>query len=154
MGYIQQWVIRICHAELVPPSDFDKPVSLTFYLPMHGVIKESPMTTRLRIVFDISAKSTSGVFLNDQLFAGPSIYPSLSSVISQFRCHVIAITGDISKMFRGILLNTEERDYHKFLRRSLSGTIQDWSMKRLTFGVASSPYLATQELHQLVILCG
>ena len=140
--------VTLDHAELVPPSDLDKPVSQTFYFPMHGVIKESSMTTRLRIVFDESAKSTSGVSLNDQLLAGPSMYPSLSSVVSQFRCHVIAITGDISKMFRGILLNPEERDHHRFLRHSLSGTIQDWRMKCLTFGVASSPYLATQVLHQ------
>ena len=76
------------------------------------------------------------------------MYPSLSSVISQFRCHVIEITCDISKMFQGILLNPEERDYHRFLRRSLSGTIQDWRMKHLTFGVASPPYLATQLLYQ------
>ena len=72
---------------------------------MHGVIKESSTTTRLRFVFDASAKATGRVSLNDQLLAGPSMYPSLSSVISQFRCHVIAIIGDISKMFRGILLN-------------------------------------------------
>ena len=94
------------------------------------------MTTRLRILFVASAKSTSGVSLNDQLLAGPSICSSLSSVISQFRYHIIVITGDISKMFQGILLNPEERNYHRFLRRSLSGTIQDWRMKRLTFSVA------------------
>ena len=38
------------------------------------------MTTRLRIIFDVSGKSTSRVSLNDQLLTGPSMYPSLSSV--------------------------------------------------------------------------
>ncbi len=49
------------HAELVPPDDLDKQV---FYLPMHVVYKEST-TTKVRAVFDASAKSSTGVSLND-----------------------------------------------------------------------------------------
>ena len=115
---------------------------------MHGVVKDSSTTTKLRVVFDASAKTTSSFSLNDQLLAGPSLYPNLSTVISKFRCHRVAITGDISKMFRGILLHAEEEDYHRFLKCSPTGQIEDWRMLRLTFGVASSPYLATQVLHQ------
>ena len=53
-------------AEKVPPPDLDKPPSETFYLSMRGVFKESSTTTKLRIVFDASAKTTTGVSLNDQ----------------------------------------------------------------------------------------
>ena len=37
---------------------------------------------------------------------------------------------------------------HRFLCRDEHGEICDWRIKRLTFGVASFPYLATQILHQ------
>ena len=44
----------------------------------------------------------------------------------------------------------KDRDYHRFLMRDEeSNEIEDWRMTRLTFGVASSPYLATRVLHQL-----
>ena len=43
------------HAELVPASEMEKPVSDVFYLPMHAVYKESSSTTKVRAVFDASA---------------------------------------------------------------------------------------------------
>ena len=66
--------IEMDHAELVPKEDLDKPDKDRYYLPMHGVRKESSSTTRLRIMFDASAKTSSGHSLNDQL-TGPSLYP-------------------------------------------------------------------------------
>ena len=47
------------HSELVPVEDLSKPDSETYYLPMHGVVKESSTTNKLRFVFDSSSKSTS-----------------------------------------------------------------------------------------------
>ncbi len=35
------------HAERVPPDNLGKPVCETFYLPMHGVVKDSSTTTKL-----------------------------------------------------------------------------------------------------------
>ena len=45
------------HAECVPEADMHKPSQETFYLPMHAVRKEESTTTKLRVVFDASAKS-------------------------------------------------------------------------------------------------
>ena len=132
----------------MPTYDLSKPPQQHFYLPMHGVIKESSSTTKLRVVFDASAKSSTGHLLNHQLLPGPSLYPSLCTIISKFRTHHIAITGDISKMFQGILLREDEKDFHRFLRCSSDGEMEDWRIKRLTFGVTSSPYLANKILHQ------
>ena len=49
------------HAETVPIDDMDKAPSEVFYLPMHAVYKSSSTTTKVRAVFDASAKSVSGV---------------------------------------------------------------------------------------------
>ena len=45
------------HAELVPELDLDKPPTQVFYLPMHTVCKQTSTTTKIRAVFDASAKS-------------------------------------------------------------------------------------------------
>ena len=44
-----------------------------FFLPHHGVIKESSTTTRLRTVFNAAARVKGGNSLNDFLFVGPNL---------------------------------------------------------------------------------
>ncbi len=60
------------HAEPVP-SEAKDALSVC-YLPIHRVFKESSATTKVRAVFDASAKSTNGASLNDTLEAGPNFY--------------------------------------------------------------------------------
>lgn len=45
----------------------------SIYLPHHGVLRESSITTRLRVVFDGFAKTMSGVSLNDTLMIGANL---------------------------------------------------------------------------------
>ena len=87
------------HAELVPATDLHKPTEQVFYLPMHAVRKESSTTTKIRAVFDASAKSSSGVSLNDTLLVGPTVHPPLIDVLIRFRLHRVALTADVSKMY-------------------------------------------------------
>ncbi len=76
------------HAERVPPDDLGKPVCETF---MHGVVKDSSTTTKLRIVFDASAKTSTGYSLNDILLPGPSLHLLLTTVINRFRLYRMEI---------------------------------------------------------------
>ena len=60
------------HAEPVPLQRHGQTMSRSvLYLPMHTVHKTTSTTTQLHVVFDSSAKSTTGVSLNDQLLVGP-----------------------------------------------------------------------------------
>ena len=139
------------HAESVPTPELDKPDSTTFYLPSHGVVKLSSTTTKLRVVFDASAKTTTGISLNDTLLPGPSLYPLLTDIILAFRPHVIGMIADVSKMFREVELHRDDRDLHRFLQATPRGEgVMDMYMTRVTFGVTSSPFLATQVLRQVV----
>ena len=101
------------HAELVPPDEVDTPFRTSFYLPMHGVEKPSSTTNKLGVVFDASAKSSSGFSLNDTLLTGPCTYPHINTVFTRFRRHIVGLSADISKMFREVVLNRAESDYHR-----------------------------------------
>ena len=107
---VMQEYFELKHAELVPEADLGKPQHDVFYLPMHAVKKESSTTTKLRAVFDASAKSSTNVSLNDILMVGPTVHSSLVDVLLRFRLHRIAMTADISKMYRAVELVDSDRD--------------------------------------------
>ena len=65
------------HTEPVPQADLEKPPNEVFYLPIHVVCKESSTTTKVRAVFNASAKTSTGTSLNDVLLVGPIVHPPL-----------------------------------------------------------------------------
>ena len=67
-----------------------------FYLPMHGVTKDSNTTTWFKVGFDASAKSSFGTSLNDQLLVGPTVHLPLVDVLLRFHQHRIALTTDVT----------------------------------------------------------
>ena len=136
------------HAEPVPPSDQSAQTE-HYYLQMHGVTKASSTSTKLGVVFDASARTTTQLSLNDILHAGPTIQPTLEHILFQFRTHSIAITADISKMYRSVHLHPKDRDLHRFIwTEDPSVPLKDYRMTRVTFGVTASPYLAIKTLQQ------
>ena len=137
------------HAESIPTTDLEKPVEDVFYLPMHAVYKASSTTTKVRAVFDASAKSSTGISLNDILLVGPTIHPPLLDVLLLFRSYPIALTADISKMYRAVELPKDDRDFHRFVWRSSSSTpLKDYRMTRVTFGVSASSFAANMAVKQ------
>ena len=140
------------HAEPVPTVDFSKQPSELFYLPMHAVMKESSTTTKIHAVFDASAKSSSGVSLNDQLCIGPTVHPTLVDVLLQFCLLHVALTSDVSHMYRAVLLPPDECDLHRFAwREQPNEVLRDYHITRVTFGVASSSYTANMAAKQNAI---
>ena len=148
-GYFQEFsavmeeYFQLGHAEPVPPNDLQKSPKDCFYLPMHAVRKEHSTTSKVRVVFDVSAKSASGVSLNDTLLVGPTIHPPLIDVLLRFRLHRVALTADISKMYRAIELIADDRDLHRFVwRKNPREPLCDYRMTRLTFGMSASSFAA------------
>ncbi len=147
---VMQEYLDLNHAHIILKSEI--PRTPHCYLPVHGVFKDSFTTTKVRAIFDASARYSTHNSFNDTLLAGPSLYSPLPDVLLRFRRHAVGMSADISKMFREILLNPEECDFHRFVMRSTSGSILDCRMDRLTFGVKCSPFLATQVLRTLADL--
>ncbi|XP_057335449.1 uncharacterized protein LOC130674197 [Microplitis mediator] len=127
----------------------DQPTATTsYYLPHHAVIKETSMTTKVRVVFDGSANTTTGISLNDKLFTGPTIQSDLFSLLIRFRKHPIVLTGDIEKMYRQFLVRKEDRKFQRILWNHGNKT-QSYELNTVTFGLRPAPYLAIRCLHQL-----
>ena len=144
---VVQGYLDLGHAEPVPHSE--SPPFSTYYLPMHAVRKDNSTTTKLRVVFDGSATTTSGISVNQSLLVGPTLQPTLSAILLKFRCYPIALNSDISKMYREVLLHPADKDLHRFVwRASPTDPISDYRMCRVTFGVSASPYLAVKTLQR------
>lgn len=123
---------------------------LSFYLPHHAVIKPESTSTKVRVVFNASKKTTSGFSLNDVLHTGPTLQNDLMNVILRWRFFKYVFNGDIQKMYRQIIIHEEDRQFQRILfRNSPTDAIQDFSLKTVTFGVNCAPYLAIRTLLHL-----
>ncbi|XP_075257567.1 uncharacterized protein LOC142349720 [Convolutriloba macropyga] len=108
---------------------------------------DSSTTTKLRVVFDGSAMNTSGICLNDRLMMGPNIQKDLFSILILFRMYPVALSADISKMYRQVQLDAEDKDYHRLLWKEPNSTyIKTFRMTRVTYGIASSPFHSIRPL--------
>ncbi|XP_068987466.1 uncharacterized protein [Bombus flavifrons] len=142
---IQEYLDLVHMTKITP----DLTTTNGYYLPHHGVIKESSDTTKLRVVFDESAISTIGVSLNDILHTGPKLQEDLIEILLRFRSHQYVLTGDIEKMYRQILVRPEDRKYQLILWRNSNGEVDTYQLNTMTFGLSAAPYLALRCLKQL-----
>ena len=85
------------------------------YLPHHAVLRQDRETTKVRIVYDGSAKTSGKSSLNDCLQVGPNLIPQLFDVLVKFRSNPIALTADIEKAFLMISMNESSKDLLRFL---------------------------------------
>lgn len=136
------------HMTLLPELS-SKNSELCYYLPHHAIRKES-LTTPIRVVFDASSKSSSGLSLNEVQYVGPTIQHDLLSILLRFRCHNYVLNADISKMYRQVMINPDDRRFQRiFWRQNPEEPLQCYELNTVTYGTASAPFLAVRSLHQL-----
>ena len=121
---------------------------LKHYIPHHPVITPLKATTKVRVVYDASAKTQKGnKSLNECLYRGPVILPSLFGLLLRFRLNPIGIVSDVEKAFLNIGLQMNDRDVTRFLwlkdatSKIVTNNIQVYRFCRIPFGVVSSPFL-------------
>ncbi|CAG7722719.1 unnamed protein product, partial [Allacma fusca] len=120
------------------------------YLPHHAVLKTSSSTTKIRIVFDASAKSTLGTSLNDTMMIGPVLQQDLHTLLIRWRFWLIAMTADIKQMYLQIYVHPDDRDFLRILWRSnTKDEIVAYRMRKVTFGTAAAPFQAVRTLQRL-----
>ncbi|XP_036138905.1 uncharacterized protein LOC118644436 [Monomorium pharaonis] len=91
-----------------------------YYLPHHCVVKEDAKGTKLRVVFDGSCKTETGLSLNDCLLTGP------------------------------VLVHQDHTRFQRILwRQDKSAELRTFELLTVTYGTASASYLATRCLTHL-----
>lgn len=143
---------QLGHMSEVDGSSCDPPYS--FYLPHHGVLKQTSLTTKCRIVFDGSCPSSSGVSINDLQMVGPTVQRDLFSILISFRKHKYVISADCTKMYRSVYVEPSQWPLQRIIWRSNSHSpLKAYNLRTVTYGLASSSFLAIRCLFQLARGC-
>ena len=73
-------------------------------MPHHGVVRREKLTSKVRIVFDGSAKhgDATTASINECLEKGPNLVPHLFDVLIKFRGFPIGVASDVEKTFHQI----------------------------------------------------
>lgn len=125
------------------------------YLSHHPVWKDEVKKDQIRVVFNGSRTDTHGNSLNNTLLTGPTTQADLFSSLAKFRVNKIAVTADIEKMYRQVLINPEQQNLQRILwRASADQPIKIFSLKTVTYGLKPSSFLATRTLKELALQDG
>ncbi|XP_062704313.1 uncharacterized protein LOC134286676 [Aedes albopictus] len=123
---------------------------VAYYMPHHAVLKPESTTTKLRVVFDASCKTSTGVSLNEALMVGPVVQDELININLRFRLHRFAVVADVAKMYRMIAVSGPDRKLQRIVwKGNTDQEIRTFELATVTYGTASAPYLATRCLVQL-----
>jgi hypothetical protein len=143
--------------ERVPGEEVKRPKNLVHYLPHHPVVRPDHTTTKVRIVFDASAKAKrSDPSLNECMYRGPVLLPNLVEIILRFRLHSVAIIADIEKAFLQMSLCPDDRDSNRFFWfrdpnvLKVEGNLQVYRFRRVAFGMISCPFLLGATIAKLL----
>lgn len=118
-----------------------------FFIPHHGIFKGD----KLRVVFNGSAPTSTGVSLNDIQHQGPKLHNDICDIIFHFRQHEIVFSCDIKQMFRNILIHDEDQIFQLiYWRENLQDPLKVYQLTTVTYGLASSPYNANKVIQQLI----
>ncbi|XP_011687443.1 PREDICTED: uncharacterized protein LOC105449757 [Wasmannia auropunctata] len=91
-----------------------------YYIPHHAVTKEDSITTKLRVVFDASCKTTSGRSLNEFLKVGPNLQEDLFDIVMRLRQH----------------------------KHSKEDPVRAFELNTITYGMSSSSFMAIRCLQE------
>ncbi|GBM35386.1 hypothetical protein AVEN_181491-1 [Araneus ventricosus] len=114
------------------------------YLPHHPVYKDNS-TTKIRPVFDGSAKENNSSSINECLEKRSNMVELIPAIISKFRLRKFGITADIEKAFLQIGLREDDEPFLRF---------SWWEIRRIPIIIrelfSGSPFLlgATHHLKQ------
>ena len=133
--------------ERVPEEESNSNVDKgrVYYSPHHAVIRKDRETTKVRTVYDGSAKSSNKdeLSLNDCLETGDNYIPHIFDMLVSFRSNPVGLTADIEKAFLMVSIKEEDRNMLRFLWFDDPDRdrpkIAQFRFNRLLFGLRPSP---------------
>ncbi|CAI6345421.1 unnamed protein product [Macrosiphum euphorbiae] len=141
------------HMELIPLDEKDTPYN--YYIPHHCVLRPESLTTKLRVVFNASATTTTGMSLNDHMYTGPKLQPDIQVVLLRARLWKHLFMADVKQMYRQIVVHPSDRNYLRiFWRFSLDSPIEEYRLCTVTYGTSAAPYQALRTVRELANVDG
>lgn len=142
--------VELGHGHYIDISSYNFNDDPIYFMPHHAVINEQSKSTRIRVVFDASMKTSNKMSLNDILLNGPMVQKELFDIVLLFRVGQYTLNADIKKMFRNILVNPEHTSLQNILwRTNPNEAVRCIRLDTVIYGMKSSSYLATRCLHEL-----
>ena len=141
---LKQGIIEPC-TDLIPA------LGTCHYLPHHAVVRQNSSTTKVRIVYDASARAANTPSLNDCLQKGPKFNQLVFDILLCFRTFSVAITADLEKAFLQISAAEHDRDYLRFLWVKTFTNYSEpqiFRFARVVFGLSPSPFLLNATLKE------
>ncbi|GFT21960.1 uncharacterized protein TNCV_2383381 [Trichonephila clavipes] len=89
------------------------------YLPHRPVIKLDSANTKIRPVFDASAREKGKPSLNDCLYKGVNLIELIPDILDRFRIYPVGIVADIEKAFLMLSVAPKDRDYLRFFSHAM-----------------------------------
>ncbi|XP_037924394.1 uncharacterized protein LOC119660089 [Hermetia illucens] len=140
--------LELGHMSEVPSAEIFSKHS--YYLPHHAEVREDSTTTKVRVIFNASHKTSSGTSLNDILMVGPNTQYTIFEILLRWRRHKYALAADIEKMYRQILVDSRDCDLLRIVwRPEPQGPIKHYRLNTVTYGTVSVPFQATRTLQQV-----
>ncbi|XP_026467838.1 uncharacterized protein LOC113371424 [Ctenocephalides felis] len=136
---------KLGHAELtsLTGEDFDNKY---YFLP---VFKDGNVN-KIRVVFDASCKTSTGLSLNNVMHTGPKLQQDLFSILIRIRCHLYVFVADIVKMYRQIKVRDADANLQLIIwRDSPQKRLDIYKLNTVTYGTSCAPYLAMRCLKML-----
>lgn len=121
-----------------------------YFIPHHAVFRPDERESKVRVVFDASARCPGGSSLNDRLLQGPKLQQDIVNILTRFRIAQFAFTADICKMYRQILILPTYRKYQHILwRSSPTDQLVEYELNTVTYGMNCAPFLALRTLQMI-----
>nr|CAH7733895.1 unnamed protein product [Callosobruchus chinensis] len=142
--------INLCHMSKVTDVLAAHSANVLNFFPHHGVVKEDSLTTKLRVVFDGSAPTSSGISLNQIQCIGANLQDDLNSILMRFRTFSFVVSSDVEKMYRCVWIIPEQRPLQLiYWRDNSSHPLDIYQLNTVTYGTTNASFLAIRCLYQL-----
>ncbi|GFV07153.1 WD repeat-containing protein 35 [Trichonephila clavipes] len=109
-----QDVLDLWLSEKIIEEVIDNKENFVHYLPHRLVIKENS-ASKIRPVFDASARTKGSPSLNECLEKGPKFIEVIPTILNRFRKYKIGVISDLEKTFLQIEVREQDRDFLRFM---------------------------------------
>ncbi|XP_051157988.1 uncharacterized protein LOC127279591 [Leptopilina boulardi] len=147
--FIQEYE-RLGHMRPVSPSSIVPHDPPPYYIAHHGIWRNADGKPKLRVVFNASRPSTTGLSANQLLHTRPKLQINLATILMRWRFFRVVFVADIEMMYRMILIDERDVDLQRIVwKRPEDDKVTHFQLLTLTYGMSCSPYLALRTMQQL-----